>query len=131
MIIGIPTQLPVQAVDVEDMQNVEDFVSAVSSPLECELDLSTKTLTLRTHPKPKSAASFAVLKTSTAGATVRMGRLMLRKDTVLLLSGACIHFSGTSFTGTVPVDRNHMQPLPQQNCNHLQTNLLQRQYVSL
>ena len=92
----------VQALCISDMQSVEDLVSAVSCPSACDLDLGSKTLAVRTPPQPYTACSFAVLKASTTGATVRSGAVVLRKDTVLLLSGKGVQFSGTRFSGTPP-----------------------------
>lgn len=92
---------------MQELQSVEDFISAVSSCSVSSLDLGCKRLSVRTPPRRQSATSFAVLKASTTGAIVHSGHVVLRKDAVLLLSGEGIHFSGTSFSGTFPVACTH------------------------
>lgn len=112
--------MPLQAVNIREILSVEDLISAISSRSLLVLDLGCKRLAVHTRPEPQSAASFAVLKASTTSGTVHNGCITLRKDTVLLLTGEGVDFSGTSFSGTVPFTCSRLWLAQLPNCQCLE-----------
>lgn len=84
------------------ISDIEDLVSAISSPKLLHMHLPTAPLRTRCEFPAPGGNSFAVWRAPSAGCIVQSGTVELPERGLLLLTGCGVRFYGTTFTGARP-----------------------------